>query len=43
MTNNKYLDIVAVEHNKTVEQQKEINGNWSIKEILSAVAELLSK
>jgi hypothetical protein len=43
MINNEYLDIVATEHNKAVEQQKEINGNWSTKEILSAIAELLSK
>jgi len=43
MTNNEYLEIVATEHNKVVEQHKEINGNWSTEEILTAVEELLSK
>ena len=43
MTNNEYLDIVATEHNKAVEQHKEINGKWSVEEILIAVEELLSK
>ena len=43
MTNNEYLDIVITEHNKAVEQHKEINGNWSTQEILSAIEALLSK
>jgi hypothetical protein len=43
MTNNEYLEIVSTEHNKAVEQHKEINGKWSVEEILSAVEELLSK
>jgi hypothetical protein len=43
MTDNEYLNIVAIEHNKAVEQQKEIFGNWSVEEILSAIDQLLSK
>ena len=43
MTNNEYLEMVATEHNKEVQQKKEIYGNWSVEEILTAVEELLSK
>ena len=43
MINNEYLDIVATEHNKAVEQQKEMSGNWTVEEILTAVEVLLSK
>jgi len=43
MGHEEYYKLLATEHNKQVALQKEIDGNWSIKEILVAVEQLLSK
>lgn len=43
MDHEEYYKLVAEDHNKQVELQKEINGNWSIKEILEAIDSILPK
>jgi hypothetical protein len=43
MSEDEFLKVVLTAHTAEVKIQKEINGNWSVEEILSAIDQLLSK
>jgi len=37
MTEEEYLNIFVKEHNRSIELDKEINGNWTTEEIINAM------